>query len=94
MSDSFDVRYTAELARLNLSEAEITKFQEQLGQVLNYVEALKKVDVDGVEPTAHANEVLNVFRADEVTNPASSEGAMANAPRSAAGLFVVPKVIE
>ena len=65
MSDQFDVRYVAQLARLDLSEAEIAKFQSQLGQVLAHVEKLGQVDVSGVEPTAHANEVVNVFRADE-----------------------------
>src|SRR4051812_29339215 len=54
MSAQFDVRYTAQLARLNLSEEEIAKFQSQLGQVLDYVEKLSAVDVSGVEPTAHA----------------------------------------
>ena len=45
MSAAFDVRYTAQLARLHLSEAEIAKFQAQLSQVLVYVEKLEKVEV-------------------------------------------------
>ena len=94
MSAQFDVRYTAQLARLNLSEAEIAKFQEQLGQVLEYVEKLEAVDVSGVEPTAHAFPVHNVFRADEARTWFSSKDALANAPRTANGLFSVPKVIE
>lgn len=94
MSDLFDVRYTAGLARLNLSDAEITKFQSQLGQVLSYVEALKAVDVEGIEPTAHANQVTNVFRGDEAKNPPPPDTVLKNAPRSANGLIVVPKVIE
>jgi aspartyl-tRNA(Asn)/glutamyl-tRNA(Gln) amidotransferase subunit C len=94
MSADFDVRYTAQLARLNLSEQEIAKFQTQLGQVLEYVEKLKAVDVSGVEPTAHAFPVQNVFRSDESLPSFSPEEALANAPRSANGLFVVPKVIE
>lgn len=94
MSADFDVRYTAKLARLKLTEAEIAKFQEQLGQVLEYVEKLKAVDVSGVEPTAHAFPVHNVFRNDESRPSFSSKEALENAPRSANGLFVVPKVIE
>ena len=94
MSDQFDVRYVAQLARLDLSDAEIAKFQSQLGQVLNYVEKLKQVDVSGVEPTAHANQVVNAFRDDEPRDWFTSKDALANAPRSANGLFVVPKVIE
>jgi len=94
MSDAFDVRYTAQLARLNLSDAEIAKFQTQLSQVLDYVEKLKQVDVSGVEPTAHAFEVFNVFRADESRTWFQPEEALANAPRQANQLFIVPKVIE
>jgi len=94
MSADFDVRYTAQLARLNLSEEEIAKFQAQLGQVLEYVEKLKAIDVSGVQPTAHAFAVHNLFRSDESRPSLSSQEALANAPRSANGLFVVPKVIE
>ena len=94
MSDQFDVRYIAQLARLDLSDAEIAKFQSQLGQILSHVEKLGQVDVSGVEPTAHANQVVNVFRADEPRNWFTAEVALANAPRSANGLFIVPKVIE
>ena len=91
---SFDLRYTAQLARLNLSEAEIAKFQPQLLQVLEYVEKLKQVDVTGIEPTAHANTVVNVFRADEAHPWFDANEALVNAPRQANQLFIVPKVIE
>jgi aspartyl-tRNA(Asn)/glutamyl-tRNA(Gln) amidotransferase subunit C len=94
MSAEFDVRYTARLARLHLSEAEIAKFQDQLGQVLEYVEKLKQVNIEGVEPTAHANAVFNVFREDDSQAWFTPEVALANAPRQANGLFIVPKVIE
>jgi aspartyl-tRNA(Asn)/glutamyl-tRNA(Gln) amidotransferase subunit C len=94
MSAAFDVRYTAQLARLNLSDEEIAKFQAQLSQVLDYVEKLKQVDITGVEPTAHANEVFNVFRADESRPWFTPAEALANAPRAANQLFIVPKVIE
>ena len=94
MSAPFDVRYTAQLARLHLSEEEIAKFQTQLGQVLDYVEKLKQVDVSGVEPTAHANAIFNVFRTDEARDWFTPQQALENAPRQANQLFVVPKVIE
>ena len=94
MSAAFDVRYTAQLARLHLSEEEISKFQAQISQVLAYVEKLEQVDVSGVEPTAHANAVFNVFREDASQDWFTPEQALANAPRSANQLFVVPKVIE
>lgn len=94
MSAEFNVSYTAQLARLNLTEAEITKFQSQLTQVLAYVEKLGKLDLQGVEPTAHTNPIFNVLRADESRQWPNPEAALANAPRSANELFIVPKVIE
>lgn len=94
MSAEFDVRYTAQLARLQLSEEEATKFQSQLSHVLAYVEKLEQVDVSGVEPTAHTNPVYNVFRKDEPREFFTPEIALSNAPRQANGLFIVTKVIE
>jgi len=94
MSADFDVRYVAQLARLNLSDAEIEKFQTQLSQVLNYVEKLKQVDVSHVEPTAHTSPVFNVFREDAERDWFTPTQALSNAPRQANGLFVVTKVVE
>ncbi len=94
MSAQFDVRYTAQLARLHLSEEEIAKFQTQISQILSYVEKLGQVDVSGVEPTAHANAIFNVFREDTPRDWFTAQDALANAPRSANQLFIVPKVIE
>ena len=89
-----DVRYTAQLARINLTEEEIVRFQTQLSQVLKYVEKLEQVDVSGVEPTAHATPLFNVLREDEPRSWFGSEEALANAPAKANGLFIVTKVIE
>ncbi len=94
MNADFDVRYTAGLARLTLSEEEISKFQAQLSQVLEYVDKLKAVDVSQVEATAYANPVFNVVREDEPRDWFSPKEALSNAPRQANGLFSVPKVIE
>ncbi len=94
MSAELDVRYIAQLARLNLTAEETAKFQAQLSHVLTYVEKLGEVDVSSVEPTAHANAVVNVFRADAARPWFEPEQALANAPRAASNLFIVPKVIE
>lgn len=90
----FDVRYVATLARLKLTDEETRTFQHQLGDVLAFVEKLKKVDVTGVEPTAHTSDVFNVFREDEVRPGLTAAEALANAPRKANDLFVVTKVVE
>ena len=89
-----DVRYIARLARLELSDEEVSKYQAQLSNVLTFVEALRKVDVSAVEPTAHASPVFNVFRQDKVQPSFAPEQALANAPRQANDLFVVTKVME
>ena len=90
----FDVKYVAHLARLSLSPAEEQKLGAQLENILGYIEKLRKVDVAGVEPTAHAFPLVNVTRRDEVRPSLSNEEALRNAPVQAAGLFIVPKIIE
>ena len=93
-SPALDVRYIAQLARINLTEAEIATFQSQLDHVIQYVEQLKQVDVSGVEPTAHASPVFNVFRPDVPRDWFDAETALSNAPRQVNGLFSVTKVVE
>lgn len=90
----FNIKYVAHLARLKLSPEEETQLGAQLGNILGYIEKLKEVDVTGVEPTAHAFPMVNVFRADEVRPGLSNDDALRNAPKRASGLFVVPKVVE
>jgi aspartyl/glutamyl-tRNA(Asn/Gln) amidotransferase, C subunit len=89
-----DVGYVARLARLNLSGEETQLFQKQLSDVLHYAGKLKEIDVSGIEPTAHAVAVFNVFREDEPRPCFTAEEALANAPRKANNLFIVPKVVE
>ena len=89
-----DVRYLAHLARLHLTDEEINRFQAQLGQILDYVRELSALPVEGVEPTAHAFPVHNVFRADEVKPGLEHDEAMANAPSERQGQFIVPRIIE
>ena len=90
----FNIKYVAHLARLKLSPEEETQLGAQLGNILGYIEKLKGVDVTGVEPTAHAFPMVNVFRADEVRPGLSNDDALRNAPKRSSGLFVVPKVVE
>ena len=93
-AEQMDVRYVAHLARLRLSEDELARFQSQLGQILDYVRELSELDVEGVEPTAHAFPVHNVFRPDVVEPCMDHERAMANAPAERQGQFIVPRIIE
>jgi len=93
-SPNLDVRDVARLARIELTDAEAETFQAQLGSVLEYVEQLGKLDLTGVEPTAHANPVFNVFREDEAKPGLDRTAVLANAPHAANNLVVVTKVIE
>ncbi len=93
-SPNLDVRDVARLARIELTDEEATTFQSQLGSVLEYVEQLGKLDLTGVEPTAHANPVFNVFREDAAKPGLEKTAVLANAPHAANGLVVVTKVIE
>jgi aspartyl-tRNA(Asn)/glutamyl-tRNA(Gln) amidotransferase subunit C len=94
MSQELDVSYVARLARLRLTSEEAQLFQEQLAHVLEHVDKMSEVDVSGVEASAHAVPVFDVFRVDEIRPGLSAEEAWSNAPRQANGLFVVPKVME
>ena len=89
-----DVSYVARLARLRLTSEEARTFQEQLADVLAHVDKMSEVDVSAVEASAHAVPVFDVLRADEVRPGFSADEALANAPRQANGLFIVPKVME
>jgi aspartyl-tRNA(Asn)/glutamyl-tRNA(Gln) amidotransferase subunit C len=89
-----DVRYVAKLARLNLTNAEAELFQNQLRDVLKYVEKLREVDVSHVEAAAHGVPIFNVFREDEPRDWLAAAQALGNAPYHANGLFIVTKVVE
>ena len=89
-----DVKYVAHLARISLSPAEEQKIGAQLGSILGYIEKLKEVDINGVEPTAHAFPMVNVTRADETRPSLTTEEALRNAPATANGLFLVPRIVE
>jgi len=86
--------HIANLARINLTADEKERFGRQLGDVLAYVALLNEVNVEGVEPTAHAFPVVNVW-ADDVPEPGLPvEEALRNAPEKRHNMFVVPKVVE
>jgi aspartyl-tRNA(Asn)/glutamyl-tRNA(Gln) amidotransferase subunit C len=92
-----EVRYVAELANLNLSEAEVHKFQADLDEILGHVERLNEIDTAGVEPMSqvlYPASDTTTWRADRERPPLGTDIALANAPQSGAGYFKVPRVIE
>ena len=94
MPEPLNIDHVANLARLALTPEEKATFSQQLGDVLHHIEQLSKVDVSGVEPTAHAFAVYNVWQ-DDVARPALPvEAALQNAPAQRDSMIVVPKVVE
>ena len=87
------VRYVAELARLELDAHSTDVFARQIGTILAYVESLNRVDTQGVPPTSHAISLTNAFREDVVQDSLERASTLANAPQQEEGHFVVPKVI-
>ena len=89
-----EVNHVAHLARLDIDEASIEKFADQISRILEYVDTLNRVNTEGVPPTSHAISLTNAFREDVERTPLEREAALANAPEKEAGQFIVPKIIE
>jgi len=89
-----DIEKVARLARLELSEEEKETFENQMEQILTYMEQLNRLDTSGVEPTSHAIPIYNVFRDDEVKPSFPHEEVLAIAPDEEDGHFKVPRIIE
>jgi aspartyl-tRNA(Asn)/glutamyl-tRNA(Gln) amidotransferase subunit C len=88
------VRRIAHLARIGVNEAEIPHLQDEINAILKFVEALERVDVEGVEPMTSVIPMRLPMRDDVVTDGGIAEEVLANAPTTEDGYFVVPKVIE
>jgi aspartyl-tRNA(Asn)/glutamyl-tRNA(Gln) amidotransferase subunit C len=88
-----DVLHVANLARLDLDEAALDIYAQQLADILNYMAQLENVDTTGVPPTAHALALNNAFRQDERKPHLETERALANAPAQEDGCFIVPKIV-
>ena len=88
------VSWVAHLARLELGPADREMMARQLSAILEYMEQLKQVNTDGVEPLAHALAVHNVFRDDEPAPSLPVDQALANAPQRKGDFFRVPAVLD
>ena len=91
---TIDIPYLARLARIEITPEEAEIFGGQLGRILDHVEQMNRLDVSGIEPTAHAITVFDVIREDVVVESLPKSTILENAPHNANGLFVVPKVLD
>ena len=89
-----DVEHVANLARLDLSDAEKEQFAGQLSAILKYAEKLNELNTDGIEPTSHVLPLANVMRDDAVKPSWPIEKALRNAPEQEDDQFKVPAVLE
>jgi aspartyl-tRNA(Asn)/glutamyl-tRNA(Gln) amidotransferase subunit C len=89
-----DVKRVAHLARIEVNEAEAEGYLKQLSNIFALVEQMQAVDTTGIEPMAHAQDVVLRLREDAVTETDQHQAFQAIAPQVEAGLYLVPKVIE
>ena len=92
--DNKTVKKVSKLAKIRINEQEETKLIVELNNILGWVDELKKVDTEQIEPMLSVFNESMVMRKDEVSSETSDELVLKNAPESKSGFFVVPKVIE
>lgn len=92
-SEKIDVRYVAKLARLALTDDEVERFGTQLGDLLEHVDALSRLDVSSVAATAQVVESRNVERDDAVRPTLDRKTVLEEAPQRQGGFFRVPRII-
>ena len=88
-----EVEKVSLLARLKLTDTELDRMTAQLGQVVDYIHQLAELDTEEVEPMAHAVELTNVFRSDEVRPSLPRPEALTNAPKRDEECYLVPAVL-
>jgi len=89
-----EVKHIADLAKLGLSDKDISLFAEQLSAILEYAAILEQLDTSAISPTATVVPLRNIMRADEAGPSLTQNDALANAPRAADGYFQVRAILE
>ena len=90
----FEIDKIAELARLNLKPEEKAKLEQDLVRILEYIERLGTLNVDGVEPTSHVLDLENVYRPDKAESSDARDKVLEHAPEKEGHFFKVPKVVS
>lgn len=86
-----DIKHTAFLARIKLSEKEIEKYEKELNSILEYIEILKEVDTDNIEETSQVTGLTNKQRKDEVKPSFSQKEALSNSKNTERGYFKIKR---
>jgi aspartyl-tRNA(Asn)/glutamyl-tRNA(Gln) amidotransferase subunit C len=90
MLDRAQVLHVARLARLELTDEEVGRMAAELSKVLDHIEKIGELDLEGVPPTSHVVDVVNALRADEPEPCLPPDVALQSAPEPVAGGFGVP----
>lgn len=91
---AFDIEKIASLAKIRLKDDEKKKLQKDLDTILNYIEKLKELDTNDIEPTSHVLNLENVFREDVVKPSNVIDDVLNHAPKRDGKFFKVPKVVD
>ncbi|WP_308520966.1 Asp-tRNA(Asn)/Glu-tRNA(Gln) amidotransferase subunit GatC [uncultured Veillonella sp.] len=89
-----EIKNIALLSRLEVKEEHMAHVEKELSDILTYVAELNALELDGVEPMAHAVPLQNVFRKDETKPSLNHDLALSNAPEAEDGYFKVPRVVQ
>ena len=88
-----EVRHLADLARIDLSDAELDHLAPQLGVILESIASIAQVAAEDIPPTSHAIALTNVFREDTVAECLTAEQALSGAPEQEQQRFLVPRIL-
>ena len=89
-----EVKHVANLASLSLTHQELKKFQKQLSKILDYIEILKEIKTERVEPTSQVTGQENVFRKDEIEETLTQEEALSGTKDKHKGRFKIKAIFE
>ncbi|WP_124058542.1 Asp-tRNA(Asn)/Glu-tRNA(Gln) amidotransferase subunit GatC [Vaginisenegalia massiliensis] len=94
MINQNDIKHVAKLAKLQFQDSELEKFTSEFNQIISLVEHLTEVDTQGIEPTYHGNDLMNVYRQDQAQLTADRQAMLANAQTMQDGFIKVPAILE
>jgi len=92
--DRKTVEYVAKLARIDLADSEKEAFSQQLSKILDYIDKLKQLDTENIEPLRNLHQSRDVLRKDQAKPSGKSEKILKNSPLTEGDYFKTPKVIE
>lgn len=88
------IQWIAHLSRLEIKPDELALAATQLTSILDYINQLQQINTDNIEPLAHALDVSNVFREDDLKESLAVDEALANAPNRQGNFYGVPAILE